>query len=425
MAPERRRLLFVSTVLLVLAACLLALLLVPTLPRWLLAVVLGAAALAGAWGVALAATAPRETPRKETGALERLAGGIAHDLNNILLVVRGYAELAIAEKGAAPEVGRHLRELMTGLRRASELVGQLFAVARRSPLSLVPLDLNDAVQHAVGLGQGQPPERARVSFLPFAGLPPVRAAGELVDRLVSNLLAYALETVPQEGTVSIRTDVEGADDAQARRVILRISCPGPGIAEEERLHFFEPFHELPSGTRRKLGLGLAAARGIAELLGGEISLDSPPSGGAMFRIALPAAAVNSPARPSTDRGTILLAEDDRSIRDLASRVLSREGFAVLAANDGEEALRLFEENREKIRIALLDDVMPKMGGRAVLQKIRERKPALPVILCTGYSWSAEESPAGAGSEELLSKPYEPRELVRRVRRLLGRGDHGD
>ena len=363
---------------------------------------------------------PAQRRGKSPGPVERLAGGVAHDLNNILLVVRGYADLALAEKGTAPEVGDHLRELITGLRRASDLVGQLFAVARRSPASLVPLDLNEAVQHALGQGQQPLPARARVSFLPLAGLPLVRVSGDLIDRLVSSLLAYALETAPDGGSVEIRTNVEGADDSRGRWVILHVFRPGPVISEDERLHFFEPFHELPNGGRRKLGLGLAAARGITELLGGEIGLDSPPSGGAMFRVALPAAPGDSPSRPSAEGCTILIAEDDRSIRELARRVLSREGFSVLAATDGEEALRLFEENRDAIRIALLDDVMPKLGGRAVLQKIRERKPSLPVILCTGYSWSAEESPTGAGSEELLSKPYEPRELVRRVRRLLGR-----
>lgn len=138
MAPDRRLLLLVSASVLVLAACLMALLLIPTLPRWPFFVILCAAALVAAWGLAgaIGRRGKEETspaPRKESGPVERLAGGVAHDLNNILLVVRGYADLALAEKGTAPEVGDHLRELITGLRRASDLVGQLFAVARRSP----------------------------------------------------------------------------------------------------------------------------------------------------------------------------------------------------------------------------------------------------------------------------------------------------
>jgi len=100
-------------------------------------------------------------------------------------------------------------------------------------------------------------------------------------------------------------------------------------------------------------------------------------------------------------------------------VLKKEGFAVLSASDGEQAVRLFEANADLVRLALLDDVMPKMGGRAVLEKMRALKPGLPAILCTGYSWARGEPAGSGGTEELLPKPYEPREMLRRVRRLLG------
>jgi CheY-like chemotaxis protein len=254
----------------------------------------------------------------------------------------------------------------------------------------------------------------------------VRAAGELIDRLLAGLVGYALQGMPPGDSLVIETATGGPDPTGAARVILRVSCPGCVVSESEMSHLFEPFPPLADG--KKAGLALTAARGIVLFIGGELQAQGPASGGVIFTVLLPALAgetsdslpaTGQPAAPRAAGATILLAEDDQSIRDLAERVLKKEGFAVLAAADGEEALRLFEGNADSVRLALLDDVMPKMGGRAVLEKIRALKPGLPAVLCTGYSWARGEPASASGAEELLPKPYQPREMLRRVRRLLG------
>ncbi|HVO40881.1 MAG TPA: response regulator [Spirochaetia bacterium] len=434
-----------AAALLALAACVLALLLVDprliadvTLQRLAIAA-LSAATLAAAWILASAIvgagsketrqSAPAESP--PTGGppspsgdiIERFAGGMAHDLNNVLLVLRGYADLALEAHEVGPEARRHLQELLSALGRGSELVGQLSAVARRSGLRLLPLDVNSAVAHALQA----PALSTGVRFRPAAGLPPVRAAGELMDRLLTYLAGYALQGMPPGDSVSVETEAGGPDASGATRVTLRVTCPGRAVGDDEIKRLFEPFPPLaPDG--KKVGLVLAAARGIVLFLGGRIEAHAPAAGGVVFTISFPAAAseavTSAPAggaREVADApgATILLAEDDRSIRDLAERVLKKEGFVVLAAADGEEALRLFERNADAVRLALLDDVMPKLGGRAVLEKMRALKPGLPAVLCTGYSWTRGQPAAGADGEELLPKPYEPREMLRRVRRLLG------
>ncbi len=362
----------------------------------------------------------RQAAAGPVGPVERLAGGIAHDLNNILLVLRGYTDLALAEKDVSPQVLRHLQELTVGLERGADLASRLFIVARRYSAPLAPLDLNEAVQGALWSGVKAASDAERVRFTPRPGLPPVRAAAELVERLVTSLRSYALQSMPEAGVLGVSTDVEEPDDGKGRRVVLRLDCPGILISESDEQMFFEPFSASPSSGKR-LGLGPAVARGAAALLDGEISIRASASGGVSFRVELPAIDGAAVAEASTSRNgaMILIAEDDRSIRELAERVLRREGYSVLTAADGEEAVRLFEANRDSVRLALLDDVMPRMGGRAVAETIRRSKPALPVILCTGYAWSVGDPAADAATaEELLSKPWEPREMLHRVRRLL-------
>ena len=170
-----------------------------------------------------------------------------------------------------------------------------------------------------------------------------------------------------------------------------------------------------------MGLGLAAARGTVSLLAGRISAQSPHRGGIEFLSASPADASARSAPPHSGAAPSSLRRTTPAIRDLACRVLGKEGYRVLAASDGAEAVELFEGNTERIRLAILDDVMPKAGGRAVLGRIRVKSPSLPVILCTGYAWGVQESVPRPGMEEILAKPYEPRDLLRCVRRVLGNG----
>jgi CheY-like chemotaxis protein len=367
--------------------------------------------------------------------VERLAGGVAHDFNNIMLVVRGYAELALGEEDLGPKARAHLQEVMSALTRATELIGQLLAVGRRVSSSLAEIDLNESVGRALEQARASRPTGVQTSFVAGVGLPRFFASADQLERLVGSLITYAAERTPKDGRLLVETglatDGYAAADAPpgaspsvpsslGQRMTLRLGAPDAEVPDDERAHMFEPFYVSPSSGRR-MGLGMAAARGVVLLLGGDITALKPSAGGIEFLITLPARGENPLIPKLPNGGTILLAEDDVGVRDLASRVLGKEGYRVLAARDGEEAVRLFEQNRERIRIAILDDVMPKLSGRSVLERIRATSPSLPVILCTGYAWGDQDSVAKPAAEEILAKPYEPRDLLRCVRRVLGNG----
>jgi len=362
---------------------------------------------------------PGSPPGRPPDSLERLAGGVAHDFNNILLVVRGYAELALGEEDLGPRARGHLQEVMAAMQRASELIGQLLAIGRRASSSLSEIDLNESTSRALEQCRVSRSGGIQASFVAGGGLPRLLASADQVDRLIGSLLTYAAERMTKGGRLFVETSLVPEGEPPGQRILLRVAAPGAVIPDDERTGIFEPFYV--SSTGKRLGLGLAAARGTVSLLGGTISMESPPSGGIEFLISLPVQTESLNAPLHSGGGTILLAEDDAGVRDLASRVLGKEGYSVLVASDGVEAVSLFEGSAERIRLAILDDVMPKLSGRAVLDRIRGKSPSLPVILCTGYAWGVQESVARPGMEEILAKPYEPRDLLRCVRRVLGNG----
>jgi two-component system cell cycle sensor histidine kinase/response regulator CckA len=359
---------------------------------------------------------PAGRPRVEAvDVVERLAGGVAHDFNNIMLVVRGYTELALGQQEMGPEARAHLQEVMSALGRASDLIGQLLAVGQRASSSLAEVDLNESVAQALDRARASSPKGLQASFTAGAGLPRLLAATDQMERCIGSLVAYAAERTGPEGRLAVETLL--SNEGAWQRIVLRLSAPQAVIPGDELEHMFEPFYVSEAG--RRMGLGLAAARGVVSLLGGQISAKPAAAGGIEFTITLPVQAQKRLSAPARNGGTILLAEDDMGVRDLASRVLGREGYRVLAARDGEEAVRLFEQNKASISVAILDDVMPKLNGLSVLERIRETTPTLPVILCTGYAWGAPESVVRSEREETLAKPYDPRELIRCVRRALG------
>lgn len=345
-------------------------------------------------------------------AVEHLAGGVAHELNNILLVVRGYVELALEESDLGVAARSHLLEVTSALSRASEVLGQLLAVGRRPQSPLAEVDLNDLVGRIAQQGRFAHRTGVQVSLVAGAGLPGLQAPREDIERCVRGLIAFAVERMPDGGTVSVETLLDGSPG----RIVFRLGAPGALVADDELAHFFEPFYESPK-TGRRLGLALAAARGTVSLAGGEMLVRGLSSGGFELTAVFPARGEATGTAATDGGGTALLAEDDAGLRELASRILAKEGYRVLAAADGDEALRIFELNRDTISVAILDDVMPKRSGRDVLARIRVKRPSLPVILCTGYAWGVQEPRSAPAVQEILGKPYDARELLRSVRRV--------
>ena len=365
-------------------------------------------------------------------AVSRLAGGIAHDLNNILLVVQGYTEMALAEKDAGPESRAHLAEVRNAAARASALVGDLLVVGRGSPFVPRLIDVNETLALLLPDLKDQAGKGVEVLFMAGADLPPVLADEELIGRLAAVLCARARDAMPDGGSIAIQTQVSPASRGEDRRVLLRFSDTGPRVPEEMRLRLFEPYFPGMTGGKG-YGLRLSLVHRIVKRFGGEIEIEGGSGGGTTFVITLPAQAGSRESRPvslpprqharAAEEGrTILLAEDDEDLRALATKALAREGFTILAARDGQEAVEIFERQKDVIRLVLLDDVMPRMGGRAALARMRQLVPGLPAILCSGYTWSLEGSVRESGEAcIILPKPWQPREMIRRVREGLEEG----
>jgi len=363
----------------------------------------------------------------------RLAGGVAHDLNNILLVVQGYAEMAVEEPDAGPGVQGLLTEMRDATARASLLVRDLLYVGERGPFTPRVLDLSGMTARRLPSLAAACPAGIELRSSLAAGLPPVMADEDLVGRLLEALCARAREAMPVGGRIEVST-APGAGDPPST-VVLRVRDTGTALTDEQRSRLFEPYLPGPSGGKGQ-GLGMSVALAAANRLGGRIGVRD--DSGTLIEVVLPSGVtvtVAAPA-PGTETAstaepsgrahssgaageTILVAEDDENLRSLAVKVLAREGYAVLAARDGQEAVEIIQRNVPKVRLALLDDVMPRMGGRAALARIHQIAPSLPVIICSGYAWHLDEdSPQSAGYCETLRKPWQPRDLLRRVREGL-------
>ncbi len=357
-----------------------------------------------------------------------MAGGLAHDLNNILLVLQGCAEMAMEEPDASPAVKGLLAEMRQATARASLLVRDLLLVGERGPFTPRLLDLSEVVRRRLPRIATDCDGGIEIRSSLAHGLRPVMVDEDAAGRLLDALCARACEAMPAGGVLTISTEPGPA--AGPFPVVLRVRDTGAALTGEAQVRLFEPYLPGPSGGKGQ-GLGMAAAGAAAKRAGGEIRVRS--GDGTDIEVFFPSgstdgsAQVPAPTRPAVpappighDQGeTILVAEDDESLLSLAVKILTREGYAVRAARDGQEAVEIIERDGRTIRLVLLDDVMPRMGGRAALARIREISPGLPVVLCSGYAWQMEgDGTTRAGYSETLKKPWQPRELLQRVREGL-------
>ncbi len=366
-------------------------------------------------------------------AVGQLAGGIAHDFNNLLQVIQGFATLA-AENTRPGEPNReHLGEVLSAVNRAAELVRRLLAFSRREAFRPAVLDLNALIAEAGRLLRRLIGEHLELDIRPAAGLRPVLADAGQLEQVLINLCVNARDAMPSGGRIGLSTrnaDLDArfcAANPWAREgqyACLEVADTGTGIAPEHREHIFEPFFTT-KGPGRGTGLGLATVYGIVRQHSGLIQVESEAGRGTVISVYLPVtgqrpeapSAAAGPRAPQGEGETVLLAEDDEQVRRLAVEVLTRAGYRVRVARDGEEAEARFLEAPGEVRLAVLDVVMPKRGGREVAERLRRVRPDLPVLFASGYS--PEQLPESLAPGQLvLNKPYRPEELLARVRRLL-------
>jgi len=369
-------------------------------------------------------------------AVGQLAGGIAHDFNNVIGAILGWAELGLEAHGGDPQVAERFTRIREQADRAATLTRELLAFARRQVLQPRAVDLNTITSDIMGFLDKIIGKNIEVR-LTTGTLEPIKADPAQIEHVLMNLCLHARDSMPNGGFLRIETETAELDDSFCRfypyvspgsYAVLSVADTGIGMDSETREHIFEPFFAEGEQGRSR-GMALAAVYGIVKQHGGFIHVYSEPGQGSLFRAYFPLAehsnaaarAAKSAAKSSGGiRGTetILLAEDHESIREMARHTLLGLGYRVLAASDGEEALRLCEN--ETPDLAVLDVVMPKLSGPATAAALVRLFDRLPVVFTSGYSQENNEADGVAFVEHYLQKPYSPTALARLVREVLDR-----
>ena len=358
-------------------------------------------------------------------AVGSLAGGIAHDFNNLLTVILGLGSDVAESLPEGSQVRADVEEIVVTARRAEGLTRQILAFARKQVSDPISLDLNETISRATKLLERLIGEHIAVKLSLAPGLPHVQADPRQLEQVLMNLAVNARDAMASGGTLAISTfTLPPAPGARHGRVELVVRDTGTGMDPDTRARAFDPFFST-KGPGRGTGLGLAVVHGIIQQCGGTVSIDSTPGRGTAVRMVLPAggppsapAAVDAPTRPAppAEGRTILLVEDEETVRRIAARCLERAGYRVLAVGDGEDALRLAAAT-PRIDLLLTDVVMPGMSGPRLADHLRAARPELPVLFMSGFSRDLPESlapPPGA----LLQKPFSPETLAARVAETL-------
>ena len=372
-------------------------------------------------------------------AVGQLAGGIAHDFNNILQAIQGYLEFVMEELPPGSSSYEDLDQARQASERAAVLVRQLLAFSRRQILQPVNLNLNDVVRDMLSMLERVLGSTIALEFKPGAELGLVKADQGQIEQILMNLAVNARDAMPQGGGISIRTSMVELDEdfcelnqggGPGRHVRLDFEDSGLGMEPEVQEKLFEPFFttkESGSGT----GLGLATVYGIIKQHEGMITVESEPGGGSCFSIFLPVR-FGQVERPEEQvqlaevlgTETVLLAEDELLLRKLAVRILESAGYHVLVAKDGAQAWEIFQTAADRIQVAVLDVVMPRLDGRSLAERLRADRPDLPVIFVSGYDSDTARGDVDPMPDTVrLSKPYNRHDLLATLRRVLDNGDH--
>ena len=373
-------------------------------------------------------------------AVGTLAGGIAHDFNNILMAIIGYAELAM-DKARTPDRGlQEIEGVLKAAIRAKSLVKQILTFSRKTKVAVKPLNLNDVLEQSAKMLERTIPKMIHIEMNLAENLNPVMGNAGQLNQLLLNLGSNAADAMPQGGTLQIASgNVELDETAIKNRIelqpgeyaMLKVTDTGHGMDEETIARIFDPFFttkEIGKGT----GLGLSTAFGVVKAHGGHITCSSDPGTGTTFTVFLPvlkdtSVAVADVGAESDEvlRGseTVLLVDDEEALRDIGRRLLLKNGYRVMEADSGEEALEVFRNNSDRVDLVLMDLGMPGMGGRKCFEALREMKPQLKIVITSGYALEEpERALVSSGKAAYVSKPYILKDLLHTIRTVLDGGD---
>ncbi len=372
-------------------------------------------------------------------AIGNLAGGVAHDLNNLLSPIIGYAEMLFEDASLGNDQRESVGEIQVAGMRARDLVRQLLAFSRQQTLEFTSVDVNRVVARLEKLLRRTIQEDINIEIVPARWLPPIRADIGQLEQVVMNLAINARDAMPSGGTLRIETgetdlDEEGAerhhDVHPGRYVRLAVSDSGHGIDPETLERVFDPFFttkEKGKGT----GLGLSTVYGIVKQHGGYVGVRSDPGRGTMFEVCLPvdervqpvASDESTPLDHRRGGETVLVVEDDQTVLKLAVMILERYGYKVLSASSGKACLRMLERHEGPIDLLLSDVVMPEINGKELYQRVATRIPGLKVLYMSGYTDNviAEHGVLYEGVQ-FVQKPFSVQTLVDKVREVLDQRD---
>lgn len=366
-------------------------------------------------------------------SLGTLAGGIAHDFNNLLAIIGGYAELSLELGADANMVRKGLLEIRRATERARGLVRQILTFSRKTESRPVPFNLNHQVSELVEMMQETFPRTVQILQKPGARLPDLVADQSQIQQVILNLCVNARDAMPGGGTIAITTDLKGGSairhlntDPRKTYITIEVADTGTGIPPEVRQHIFEPFYTTKKGNQGT-GLGLAVVYGIATGHNGFIEVDSVPGEGSTFRVFFPV--IDSTPHPTGHviedldypggSESILVVDDEGSLRSLLQRALSRKGYQVTMAASGLEAIEIISDPAQRIDVMLLDLNMPGASGFEVLKIMQQVRPHQKVLVLTGHLTSdALRELQELGQKHYMAKPYQLGELGRNLRKLL-------
>ena len=367
-------------------------------------------------------------------AIGLLAGGIAHDFSNILTTIKGSIYIISKDLDKTSPMLKYTEQTLSSVNKANNLTQSLLAFSRKQTFVLQPVSLNKVINKAENLLAQVLGEHIELTKILTEKNTVIMADRNQIEQILMNLTTNARDAMSDGGKLTIKTDISEIDEAFKREhgygafgkyVLLTVSDTGTGMDEEIKGNIFEPFFTTKE-TGKGSGLGLAVTYGIEKQHDGFIDVETAPQKGTTFRIYFPVVEAKEVHQENRDVSsatggveTILLAEDDTEMRKIMRDVLSLSGYKVIEANDGEDAVRAFMKDRDRIDLAFLDVRMPKKNGRMVYDEIKRGSPEFKILFMSGYTENIIDS-HGISEEgfNFISKTASPDEILRKIREVL-------
>ncbi len=364
----------------------------------------------------------------------QLAGGIAHDFNNMLAGIMAAAELLKRRLAHDDKNSKLAATIIEAATRSADLTSELLTFSRKGPAVSSPIRINDTIIAVMSLLKRTIDKQIQLTSRLDQGNPVIMGDQTQLQNALLNLGVNARDAMPQGGTLAYATTVKTLDEASfhsmgisraaGRYLEITVSDTGDGMTNEVLQHIFEPFFTT-KGVGKGTGLGLASVYGAVKSHGGEISVQSQPGTGSVFRIFLPLVSddpdrQNIPDEAVGGSGGILLVDDEEMLRSVGRDLLEDLGYTVFLAKNGEHALQVFDAHRKEIALVILDMIMPKMGGKEAFLRLRKQLPELKVLFCSGFSREGTgDELVGLGANGFIQKPYNRNDLSRKVSEVLG------